>query len=189
MHTRRVISIVSLIIAASCGTALAQPAKSQIVVFGTPKAFVSADKSFSVLIPDNWKVEEKSTPGESIVQAGDPTGNSILVIHVLPSTTVLGEAGLPKLLTLFLDQTTSTFKDFSKGEPIKQGDGSFAVYFKFNEMSGADKIAVTGDAFAQEEKGKVALIFFAIPSEQYDDKKAAAYDMINSFKILTTPGS
>lgn len=175
---------VSLVTIAAVGSAAAQPKKSQDVVFGPPKPFIAADKSFSISIPNNWKITDTSTPGEAILQAADPTTNAMIVLHVLNSPAKLGDERLAKLLNLFLDQTTTTFKDFSKGEPAKQSDGSFAVYFKFNETVGEEKIPVSGDAFAQEEGGKVALIFLVMPTEQYDEKKNAAYQMINSFKIL-----
>jgi serine/threonine-protein kinase len=179
-----------LLLASCCTFALATCASAQTpsaektndVVFGDPKTYSDVRKWFTVDLPSNWTIKDKSDPDELNLGISDPTENAAVSIHVWKQGTPL-PGGPAKYLSDYLKQTVAKLDNYEQGDPRVQKDGSTAIYFKWDENSKVGVVRMWGDAFIEERGGLVGLIVFLIPEEQYKRKEDVAYRLINSFHI------
>jgi PsbP-like protein len=156
--------------------------KSKEVIFGTFKKYVPPDQSFSIDLPENWKIDDGSTASETIIKSSDPNVNAALVVHVWKQNGEL-PGGATQFLKDFLKDTVSTLSNYTQGEPKVQKDGSVGIYFKYDQTVKSGTFNMWGDAFIQREGDMVGMLFFIIPHEQYQLKMTSAYKLINSFKL------
>jgi hypothetical protein len=175
----------TLILAAS----VAMPApitvsqKTQEIVFGATQTYRHKSGWFSLELPSNWIVTDKSIEGEVIVSIIDPTENGVMVVRVYQPSRGHTRAELGELLKTFLSDRMGTFDGFTTGELKSQTDGSQGLYFKYNSVVEGNTYKMYGDAFVEEHNGLVGLITLIMPQDQYDAKQKAAYAMVNSFRV------
>ena len=160
-----------------------KPLGTIAVIFGDFKTYTHPNKYFSIDVPSNWTITDKSTPEESVVLVMDPSENAVVVIRASKRATQMTQAEETKYLTDFLNDKLSTFANFSQGEPKIQKNGSIGVYFKYDQAVKGVTFLMWGDAFVDQKAGVLGSLFFIIPNEQYELKSKPAYQMINSFKV------
>jgi len=162
---------------------LPQDPATQEIVFGTPKPYNHKSGWFTLSVPGNWKIEDKSAEGEAVVSIADLTENAIVVIRVYTPPQPRTQEQLGEILKSFLTARLGNFDGFAMGELKSQRDGSLGLYFKYNSV--IDKISYNmyGDAFIEQHNGLVGFIALIMPQGQYEKKKNSAYEMVNSFRV------
>lgn len=157
--------------------------KTQEVVFGSPQTYNHKSGWFSLNIPANWKVTDKSDESEVIVSIADPTENGIVVVRVYQPSRGYAQSELGGVLKSFLSERLATFDGFTMGELKSQRDGSTGLYFKYNSIVEGVSHKMFGDAFIEQHNGLVGVLALIMPQEQYETKQKAAYAMVNSFRV------
>jgi|RhiMetdeSRZDD1v2_1073273.scaffolds.fasta_scaffold1045128_1 hypothetical protein len=153
------------------------------VVFGTPRKFEHKSGWFSLVVPDNWTITDKSTEEEVIVSIVDPAQNAVLIVRVYRPTRGYMQSELGDMLKAFLNDRMSSFDGFMTGEVKSQRDGSLGLYFKYNSIVDGKSYRMYGDTFIEQHNGLVGLVALIMPEEQYELKRSAAYEMVNSFHV------
>jgi len=181
-------AIISLIFLAGSAPAahVAGQQKTQEVVFGAPRTYNHKSGWFSLSMPGNWNVTDKSADGEVIVSIADPTENGILVIRVYKPSKGYTQAELGELLKSFLNERMGSFDGFTMGELKSQRDGSLGLYFKYNSVVDGVTYKMYGDTFIEQHNGLIGVAALIMPQEQYEAKQKAAYEMVNSFRVTGT---
>ena len=169
----------------STARATAQPGKlTRDVVFGDFKTYKDPKNLFTVDLPANWDVKDKSDSDEINLSINDPSENAAVSIHVWTQDKPL-PGGPSAYLSNYLKTTVATLTNYTQGEPKVQKDGSTGIYFKWDENSKeVGMVKMWGDSFIEQKGNVVGLIIFLIPEEQYTLKKDQAYHLINSFHIV-----
>jgi|GEM_PF-4662281 len=170
----------------STGT-VAQGLKTNEIVFTAPRPFNHKSGWFSLAIPGNWSVTDKSDESEMVVSLADPTENGILVVRVYRSGKQYSEAELGALLKTFLNERLGSFDGFSMGEPTSQNDGSVGLFFKYDSVVEGLTYKMNGNAFIEQQNGLLAVLTLILPQDQYEQKKKAALELVNSFKLTGRP--
>ena len=162
---------------------LPQDPATQEIIFGTPKPYNHKSGWFTLSVPANWNIEDKSAEGEAVVSIADPTENAIVVIRVYTPPQPRTQEQRGEILKSFLTARLGNFDGFAMGELKSQRDGSLGLYFKYNSV--IDKISYNmyGDAFIEQHNGLVGFIALIMPQNQYETKKNSAYEMVNSFRV------
>lgn len=175
--------VLAIALIAVCGASQAfSQEQTKDVVFGPFKAYNHRSGWFTMDLPTNWSIKDASKNNEVILSISDPSVNAALSVHVWEQSTPL-EGGPAKYLKDYLNQTLSSFKNFSQGEPKIQKDGSTGIYFKWDEPISSGTVRMWGDAFIEQRGGLVGMVVFLIPEEQYQKKKDQAYRLVNSFGL------
>lgn len=160
--------------------------KTNEILFAAPRVYNHKSGWFSLSLPGNWSVADKSDESEVIVSLADPTENGILVVRIYRSGKVYTEPELAALLKAFLNERLGTFDGFSMGEQQSQRAGSLSLYFKYDSVVEGVAYKMNGDAFMEQRNGLLAVLTLIIPQDQYEQKKKAAYEMVNSFRLTGT---
>lgn len=160
--------------------------KIQEIVFGPVRTYDHKSGWFSITIPGNWTVSDKSAEGEVIVSIIDPTENGVIVVRVYQPSRGYTQAALGDLLKGFLNERMGSFDGFSMGEANSQRDGSLGLYFKYNSVVEGITYKMSGDAFIEQHNGLIGVLTLIMPQEQYEAKQKAAYEVMNSFRVTGT---
>jgi tetratricopeptide (TPR) repeat protein len=161
----------------------ASNSRTQEVEFGTPRVYDHKSGWFSMSIPENWKVTDKSSADEVIVSLADPTENAIVVVRVYSPNRGSTQSELGESLRAFVNDRMSSFDGFSAGDLRSQKDGSIGLSFKYNQPLEGKNYQMYGDAFIEQHNGLVGILALVMPQDQYDTKKKDAYDLLNSFRV------
>jgi hypothetical protein len=176
-------ALVLLLSAVSAPSAYSQDPQTKEIVFGTPKTYNHKSGWLALSVPGNWNIADKSAEGEVILSIADPTENAIVVVRVYTPQQVRTQEQLGALLKSFLSDRLGTFDGFTMGELKSQRDGSLGLYFKYNSVVDKVSYKMYGDAFIEQRNGLVGFIALIMPQDQYEVKKDAAYQMVNSFRV------
>jgi hypothetical protein len=161
----------------------AGPQQTQDVVFGPSQTYSHKSGWFSLSVPSNWKVTDKSSEGEVVVSMADPTENGIVVVRIYRPGRVYTQAELGEILKGFIKERMGTFDGFTLGELKSQRDGSSGLYFKYDSEIEGVKYKMFGDTFIEQHNGLVGILTLIMPQDQYDAKQKAAYQLMNSFRV------
>lgn len=152
------------------------------VVFGAFKSYRHSSGWFSMSVPENWTISEKSVEGEYIISITDPTENAAFVGRVWSSPDNMTEDELETILTTFLNDSLSDFLNFKLGIPT-QIDGKAKINFKYDSVIEAKTYPMIGESFIEQNGGIVGLTNFILPKDQSVKKRDLINKMINSIKI------
>src|SRR5215813_3942909 len=150
------------------------------IIFGRPREYQHKSGWFAMSIPDNWKIEDKSSADEVIVSLSDPTANAVVVVRVYSPNTGFTQSQLGESLRTFVNDRMNGFDEYTPGELRSQKDGSIGLSFKFTQPLQGKAFPMFGDSFIEQHNGLVGLLFLVMPQEQFDAKKKDAYDLLNS---------
>ena len=159
--------------------------KTLDIVFGEMKSYTHPTKWFSIKVPDNWKVGDLSKDDEVIVNMDDPTENGSAVVRVWNQQKQMTQNELGEFLKTFLEMMipVSEFPNFKMNKAEPQTNGSVKIGFTYDAIIEKVSYPMICDAFILQKGNRAALLVFILPAEQYADKKASAYKMINSLSL------
>jgi hypothetical protein len=177
----RILHILTLVLIAVAGVS-AQAQKTRDVVFGKFEPYNHSSNLFLLQLPANWSVKDSSRNGEVILSIADPSENAGVSVHVWQQDKPL-VGGPAQYLKNYLNDSLGTLTNFTQGEPRVQKDGSTGIYFKWDEAMKSETVKMWGDAFIEQRGNVVGMIVLLLPEEQYQQKKEAAYRLVNSFGL------
>lgn len=152
------------------------------VVFGTFKNYKHSSGWFSMNVPENWTISEKSVEGEYIISVTDPTENAAYVVRVWSSQEQMSDVELEDLLKLFLNDSLSSFLNFKLGNAA-QKNGRVAINFTYDSEINEKSYPMVGDSFIAQNGSIVGVWNLLMPKEQYNKKKNVVNKMLDSIKI------
>lgn len=181
------LALIALCICSASATLSAQqtspPEKTRDIVFGEFKPYTHATRWFSMIVPANWTVKEKTVDSEVIVSLIDPTENGVFVIRVWKSETRMTEKQKADAVKLFLDETMSKFPKFSKTEPKAQGDGVVTASFVYDSVVQNKTFPMSGYTSIVDKGNLAGFINLILPTDQHAQKIESARKMISSFRL------
>ena len=171
-------------LSSSPSSSTSSSSRTQEIMFGAPRLYEHKSGWFSLSIPENWKVEDKSSESEAIVSLYDPTQNAIVVVRVYSPARGHTQAELGDLLKTFVNERMSSFDGYNAGDLRTQKDGSIGLAFKYNQVLEGKNFPMFGDAFIEQHNGLVGILALVMPKDQYDAKQKEAYELLNSFRVI-----
>lgn len=152
------------------------------IVFGAFKNYAHPSGWFSMSVPENWIITENSVEDEYIISITDPTENAAFVSRVWSSQDQLTADVLENILTTFLNDSLSDFKNFSLGNPTRT-NGRIGISFKYDSVIDNDSYPMIGESFIEQNGRIVGLTNIIIPKDQSVKKRDLVNKLINSIKI------
>ncbi len=176
------LAIMTAITAPGAGAAHGQDTKP--VTFGKTASFEHESNWFSIDMPTAWSSKDTSKEGEeAIVTFTDPTENAAIVVDVFPIEKPFDEDAKTEFVLKFVNDRFEKFTKFNHGDPKAFKDDSVGLGFSYQQKLGKLDVKMLGEVYVQTYDDKMmSMITFLIPNEQYEDAKASAYELIDSFK-------
>jgi hypothetical protein len=172
--------------ARSTFTLIAAPQQgTQAIMFGAVHTYTHSTGRFSLSVPDNWTGAENSIAGEIETIFVDPTDTAVLMARVATAARELTQGEREPFLKQFLNDRLGKSDQFAIAALAPQNNGSVGLSFTYNENSPRGKYKMRGDAFVDQHSGAISVRLLVLPEDQYDAKKASAYAVINSFRLLS----
>jgi hypothetical protein len=153
------------------------------VVFGPFRNYDHKSGWFSVAMPGNWNINDKSDQTEVIVSLVDPTENAVVVVRVYQPNRGYTSSELGEMLKAFLKERMGSFDGFSMAELKPQRAGVLGFQFKYNSMVEGTNYKMYGDTFIEQYNGRIGLVTMVIPQDQYEAKQKSANELMNSFRL------
>lgn len=160
--------------------------ETQEIVFGAFKNYRHSSGWFSMSVPENWNITDKSNDDEYIISILDPSENAAFIGRIWSSTTKLSDDDLEYILTTFLNDNLSDFDNFKLGSPVKT-NGKVSINFTYDSVMDKKIYPMIGESFIEQNGQVVGLTNFILPKDQSVRKKALVNRMINSITI--NPGN
>jgi hypothetical protein len=155
------------------------------VTFGPVHTYTHSTGRFSISVPDNWVGAENSVAGEVETIFVDPTDTAVLMARVATPPRELAQPELEQFLKQFLNDRLGKAEQFAIAAVAPQNSGSVGLSFGYNEHSPRGTYKMRGDAFIAQQSGTISVRLLVLPDDQYVTKKSSAYEVINSFRLLS----
>lgn len=156
----------------------------QRVRIGNLQTYEHDTGTFSIDVPQQWKVKDNSKPGEVIVVWTDPTGNAELVADIFNSGQTPSQDDLTRILRDFLEETFGDKPDFFIEDPRPQKDGSVLLIWGYTgTATGNIKVKLLGNSFIENQGRRVAVLSYLVPGDQFNELEGSLNKIINTFKI------
>ena len=153
------------------------------IEFGTLKPYEHKSGVFSIGIPENWKLKDSSKSDEILHLWTDPTGNGVVVVDIIESSSTSTAEELTTALTKFLTTTFGTEPDFTISDPKTQADGSVRVTWGYTVKSGSTSVKLLGSSFIEQKGNKVSILTVVVPEAQSQTVKTPVNEILNSYTI------
>ena len=153
------------------------------VVFGPFRTYDHKSGWFSVVMPGNWNVNDKSDQKEVIVSIADPTENAVVVVRVYQPARGYTSSELGEMLKAFLNERMGSFDGFTMAELKPQRDGVLGITFKYNSLIEGANYKMYGNTLIEQYNGRIGLVTMIIPQDQYEAKQKSANELMNSFRL------
>lgn len=163
------------------------PRRFKAVEIKDLKSYSHPSKVFSLLVPQDWKSNDKSKSGEVIVSWTDPTRNGALVADIFDVKKDPTQDELTTLLQDFLKNAFAKEPDFFLGKPQPQKDGSVLLIWGYTaKATGGVPVKLLGNSFIERQNRRVAILSFIVPNDQFSELKKPLNRIINNYKIDTS---
>ena len=153
------------------------------IEFGTLKPYEHESGVFSIGIPENWTLEDSSKSGEILNLWTDPTGNGVVVVDIIESSSTSTAEELTTALTKFLTTTFGAKPDFTVNTPKTQTDGSVLIAWGYTVKSGSTSVKLLGSSFIEQKGNKVSILTVVVPEAQKETVATPVNEILNSYKI------
>ncbi len=158
----------------------------QEVEIGNLVTFTSSDGIFSIDIPENWDLDDRSKADEIIMLWTDPTNNGLVAVDIFEREEQATEEELTDFLEEYLSDTFGNQPDFFLDDPIVQNDGSILIVWTYTaEATGGIEATLLANSFIEQREDKVSILSTLVPQEQFDMLLDYTNEIINSYTINT----
>src|SRR5262249_23731630 len=113
------------------GGGASTPTGTREVEVGDLETYTYDTGLFSIDIPNNWKLDDKSKPGRAILLWLDPTGNALVGVDLSKQTKKQTSDQLTTSLQTYLKNTFGSYDNFNIEEPTPQDDGSVLIVWSY----------------------------------------------------------
>lgn len=151
---------------------------------GELRNYTHPDGMFSVNVPNNWNLEDRSDDDMTLINFVAPQENGLISVMVIPAEgprRTTGELG--SLLQQSIQQGFAERGDVVVHEPELQPDGSVRVSFTYDERIDDTMVSLLGNSFIQQDADLVSILWVIVPEDQFADLQETTNAIINSYQV------
>ncbi len=138
---------------------------------------------FSISIPEGWKIEDKSQPGEAIVLWQDKYENGGIFIHVFAAQGNETKDQLTEILKRSVNKAFSNLPSFSMDQPVVLGSGRVRISWSYKFTQGNKQGLFLGNSFVQQQGNKISFYTDVVPQEQFDRLKPSLEQILATYQV------
>lgn len=161
-----------------------QSGQLALVDIGPLVTYRHASGVFRIDVPNNWTLQDNSSPDELLLIWTDPTGNGAILVNIFEDNRSFTDRQLVNLLNTFLADRFGNQPDFLYEDPRPQNDGSQLVVWSYTATADNNlKVTLLGNSFVEQRGNKVSILTTLVPDEQFDTLRNQTDDIINTYAI------
>lgn len=161
-----------------------QSGQLALVDIGPLKTYRHASGVFRIDIPNNWTLQDNSSPDELLLIWTDPTGNGAILVNIFEDSRSFTDSQLVDLLNTFLEDRFGNQPDFFYEDPRPQNDGSQLVVWSYTAtVDNNIKATMLGNSFVEQRGNKISILTTLVPDEQFDTLRSQTDNIINTYAI------
>ncbi|WP_448337704.1 hypothetical protein [Chloroflexus aurantiacus] len=165
-------------------TAASQSGQLALVDIGPLETYRHASGVFQIDIPNNWTLEDNSSPTELLLIWTDPTGNGAIWVNIVEDSRSYTDQQLVDALTSFLEERFGQQPDFVYEEARPQRDGSQLVAWSYTATADNNvRSTLLGNSFIEQRGDKISILTTMIPQEQFEILDSKTDAIINTYRI------
>jgi hypothetical protein len=161
---------------------LINPASTKKVVFGELQEFTHPSGIFTIMVPENWGVQDGSSDDASVVYFLDPGKNAAIIARAVVVADSPDNDAIGQMLQTYVEDQFGGLKKYQAEDPKKMKNGDMGMGFSFDATAGGKTYTMYGDAYAFLNDPVASTLVFIGPKDQYDDIRDQAYEVLNSYK-------
>jgi len=139
---------------------------------------------FSMNVPNNWTLTDKTDASRVFVQWIDSTGNGLIYVRMTKAESNLTLAQLGTQLQEFLNSAYKSEPDFQMSPPVTQQDNTSKIEWNLTANSNNGiKGTLKGESYILQVSDKVAIVTFGAPQEQFNNLEPMFNQIFSSYKI------
>jgi len=145
---------------------------------------------FSLDIPQNWELTDRSQPGEVVLLWFDPTENASIWVNIFDAPPEELPMGLEEVLQFFLQRTFGDRPNFAMERPVVGDDGSARVTWGYTKMGEDASGWWQANSFIERQGDKIAILHVFTVGSQFSELAPQMTQMVNSYRIdpsVSTP--
>lgn len=162
---------------------LIAPAATKKVTFGELQEFAHPSGIFTIMVPENWSVQDAGSDDEAAIFFLDPSKNAAIIARAVSADGDTDDDALGEMLQTYLEGQFGGLKNYDAGEPKKMKNGDMSIGFSFDATAGGKTYTMYGDAYEFLNDTVASTLVFISPKEQYEDIREQAYEVLNSYKV------
>ncbi|OAN46283.1 hypothetical protein A6A03_12960 [Chloroflexus islandicus] len=161
-----------------------QSGQLALVDIGPLATYRHASGVFRIDVPNNWTLQDNSSPDELLLIWTDPTGNGAILVNIFEDSRSFTDSQLVDLLNTFLEDRFGNQPDFLYEDPRPQNDGSQLVVWSYTATAGNNiKATMLGNSFVEQRGNKISILTTLVPDEQFDTLRSQTDKIINTYAI------
>lgn len=161
-----------------------QSSQLALVDIGPLKTYRHASGVFRIDVPNNWTLQDNSSPDELLLIWTDPTGNGAILVNIFENSRSFTDSQLVDLLNTFLEDRFGNQPDFLYEDPRPQNDGSQLVVWSYTAtVDNNIKATMLGNSFVEQRGNKISILTTLVPEEQFDTLRSQTDNIINTYAI------
>ncbi len=161
-----------------------QSSQLALVDIGPLKTYRHASGVFRIDVPNNWTLQDNSSPDELLLIWTDPTGNGAILVNIFEDSRSFTDSQLVNLLNTFLEDRFGNQPDFFYEDPRPQNDGSQLVVWSYiATVDNNIKATMLGNSFVEQRGNKISILTTLVPDEQFDTLRSQTDNIINTYAI------
>ena len=161
--------------------------KLPLISIRSTRLFTHISKWFSLAIPQNWAIQDKSNDFAMMISADDPTSHATLFARTQLDDPLVTPATMERTLRLnlglhFLHQPN--IKNLVRDRAVPQSDGSVRIIFTYDVIDHGKAVSMRGESYLQvHDQIFVSTLAFGAPADQFDQLHPDFLALQNSFKV------
>ncbi len=159
------------------------PGKILPVEINQLEAFKHPSGLFSINVPQGWKKQENSKPGELLAIWTNQGGNSLLLIDIVKVPGKVPPEVLGKKLQELLRQQFGQKTNLTVSDPKPQSNGKSLVEWSYQEQAGGNSITVVGNSFIEQQNDKISILYVGYPKLEGGNAQTKLNEVANSYRI------
>jgi hypothetical protein len=159
------------------------------VSFDDPIDYRHDSGLFSMRLPSAWKLTDLSNERDLHIAFVDPSASALFLIRLTKADDALGNDGLSKLLSAYLNGQFEGESNYQPGDPQEVSEGVMGAQFQFNGKN--SNRSMIGEGYALQNGALASTIVFLADASQYDNVVDSAREVLSSFRLspgATEPG-
>ncbi len=159
--------------------------KTEEIVISNLKTYTYNNNLFSIDIPQEWTLKDKSQSGEAIVVWQDKTQNALFRINLFAANGTRSKQEMTEILENHLNKIipAETKINFTKKKPVILSDGVVRIAWSNDYPNKGENVKFSGNSFIEQRGDKISIYTFILPDDQYKKLLAPIDQIINSYRI------
>ena len=156
--------------------------KTKEIVINNLETYTYKNSLFSIDIPPEWTLNDKSDSDQTIVFWQDSTKNALFQINIFVTNGTKTKQEKTEILERFVNKFAAGKTNYTMEDPVVLSDGTVRIIWSNDYSVNGKNVKFTGNSFIQQYGEKISIYSFFVPDEQFDKLLPSINKILKSYK-------